>query len=314
MELDMVQSAARPANDTATKEEAASKQAYSSQDVQDYLRSVFFSHKFRHVFCQSFPDHVYELMANKIKRASYFPLSETYVAIALAKYISDTSSGPCTSQGIVATLDDLSKSHVPAESDDTPDMEGILKYGTARMDLKIYGSEKNRIVVLENRNGSASEPKWFCDSQGQGTVITSSKTGMSLKIRCAGAGELRTDLRGIDFRLKDNTRFPIWICYTKFAVNGVPVLKEPVCVWHDIPFTHRLMVSDGEELVLDLEWKALDSSCLMPAAPAKASPAASRAASHTGDAGRSEAKQARPSGVTGHFASARKKIAKILPF
>lgn len=305
MELDTVPAQALPAAETepaATKQEAAPQQAYSSQDVHDCLMSVFFSHKFRHVFCQSFPDHVYELMANKIKRASYFPLSETYVAIALAKYINDTSLGRSNAQGIVATLDALSRSHVPAESDDAPDIEGILKYSTARADLKICGSANNRIVVLENRNGSASQPKWFCDSQGQGTVVTSGKTAMSLKIRCAGSGQLRTDLRGIDFRLKDNTRFPIWICYTKFSVNGVPVLKEPVCVCHDMPYTHSQKVSDGEELVLDLEWKALDSSCIMPAA------------SHTGDADRMAASQCRPSGFTGHLRSVRTKIARMLKF
>ncbi len=266
MELDTVPGAALPDTKAETGQETATEQKYSRQDVDDYLRSIFFSHKFRHVFCQSFPDSVYDLMASKIKTSNFYPLSEAYVAIALAKYIKNTSSCRCSTQDTLAALDVLSRSAIPDEAYDTPDIEGILKYSTARVDLKNYGSATNSIVVLENRNGTASQPKWFCDSHGQGTVVSSGKTEMTLKIQCVGSGQLRIALRGIDFRIKDKTRFPIWICYTKFSVNGTPILKDSVCVCHDIPFSYSLKVNDGDIFVLDFGWKALDSSCILPAA------------------------------------------------
>ena len=138
--------------------------------------------------------------------------------------------------------------------------EHLLKYITARIDIKNLGTEENVIVVakISDSNAKIQKPAWFKNETGQGTVIQSTKGNMTLEIKCIGDGVLKVWLRGLDCRDRNKKRFPVWIDFTRLDINGKCIFADSHVVWHDKPFVFKTDVTDGENLRLDVVWKALD--------------------------------------------------------
>ena len=136
------------------------------------------------------------------------------------------------------------------------------KYKTARIDIKNFGAEENMVQVIEisDKNAKIQSPSWLKNVQGQGIVVQSLKGDMRLAIKCRGNGSLVIALRGVDFRDKNNNRFPVWIDYKKLNVNGADVFTNSHVVCYDKPFRHRLNVTDGEMVIIDVEWKDVDNT------------------------------------------------------
>ena len=103
--------------------------------------------------------------------------------------------------------------------------KSLLKYNTARIDLKNFGSEDNSVEIIFNSDSKSQSqfPNWFKTEQGDGLVISSDKNSLDLKIKCIEDGELKIWLRGLDIRDKDNKRIPIYINYTKFVEMVNPI-------------------------------------------------------------------------------------------
>ena len=105
--------------------------------------------------------------------------------------------------------------------DNADNLSILFKYFTARIDLKNCGESDNNLIILENSDSDSVVycPKWYKNYEGIGTVITSKKGCIDLKIKCVNEGILKIGLRGIDFKDSKNTRVPIYIDYTKFIIN-----------------------------------------------------------------------------------------------
>ena len=140
--------------------------------------------------------------------------------------------------------------------------EHLLKYITARIDIKNLGTEENVIVVTESSdpNAKIQNPAWFKNETGQGTVVQSTKGSMKLEIKCIGDGVLKVWLRGIDCRDRNSKRFPVWIDFTRFSINDKCIFTDSHVVWHDKPFVFKTDVIDGENIRLEIGWKALDTA------------------------------------------------------
>lgn len=137
----------------------------------------------------------------------------------------------------------------------------LQKYITARIDIKNFGAEENKVEIIETSDKTAKiqSPAWFKNAQGQGIVVQSSKGEIRLRIKCIGNGALEIALRGVDCRDKNNNRVPIWIDYKKLNVNGVDIFTSSHVVCHDKPFKHRFNVADEEMVTIDAAcWKADD--------------------------------------------------------
>ncbi len=136
------------------------------------------------------------------------------------------------------------------------------KYKTARIDIKNFGAEENTVEVIEisDKNAKVQSPSWFKNAQGQGIVVQCIKGDMRLAIKCRGNGSLVIALRGVDFRDKNNNRFPVWIDYKKLNVNCADVFTNSHVVCYDKPFRYRLHVVDGETVVLNVKWNDVDNT------------------------------------------------------
>ena len=132
----------------------------------------------------------------------------------------------------------------------------LQKHNIARIDIKNIGIEENNVNILNISDSSAHswKPSWFKNSNGAGLIIESQINSLELEIQCVLDGKLNIQLRGIDYRLEDDSRFMININYTKFMINDEIVFNGSKILNHDSPFIFEKDVSNNETIKLYLEW------------------------------------------------------------
>ena len=131
----------------------------------------------------------------------------------------------------------------------------LVKYATARIDIKNIGNKNNYIQIInDNPHMKVSQPGWFSNSEGVGTIIESNEGILKLLIKFIGGGTFKLWLRGIDFRDKQNNRFPIYIDFTTLEINGEKIFEHNMSVCHDLPYVYEKPVVDGEIITLTLKW------------------------------------------------------------
>lgn len=131
--------------------------------------------------------------------------------------------------------------------------KSLLKYATARIDIKNIGSQKNGIGVMETTCGYLS-PAWFDDDQGQGLVFQSAEGTLHLKLKVIEDGNLKIWLRGTDDRDVYGTRRLVWISYSDLSINGEKMIHHNVAVCHDSPCVLQKKVVNGELLEIYASW------------------------------------------------------------
>lgn len=136
----------------------------------------------------------------------------------------------------------------------------LIKYITARIDIKNVGNKDNSVKILNNSDldGRIDFPNWFKDETGSGLVIQSNKCFLYLELKCINDGLLEIYLKGMDIRDKNNKNLPIYIDYTKLTINNEDYLKNNVLVSHDKPFKIEKNVKNGEIIKLYIEWLPLN--------------------------------------------------------
>ena len=132
----------------------------------------------------------------------------------------------------------------------------LMKYFTARIDIKNTGNVQNNIFILsqDDLNANINYPSWFENDDGKGMVIESKLGELDLELKCVNDGILKIWLRGIDYRDKNDNRFPIYIIYTNFSINDTEILKENKVVSHDDFYLFEQKVEDSEIIKIHLEW------------------------------------------------------------
>ncbi len=97
----------------------------------------------------------------------------------------------------------------------------LIKYVTARIDIKNVGNEDNSIEIISNSDSDAkiNFPKWFKDETGSGVVIQSEKCFLYLEIKCINKGSLNIRLRGPNVKDRNDKQFPTYIDYIKLTIN-----------------------------------------------------------------------------------------------
>ena len=137
----------------------------------------------------------------------------------------------------------------------------LEKYYTARIDIKNYGTNNNIMILdINDSNSKIFRPDWFNDHLGAGIQIHSSKGVLDLKMKCINDGELKINLRGIDVRDKNGNRFPVYVDFTKFSVNGNDIINTNELTSHDYPYRFSMLVSDSEIVDIHIQWMPFNPS------------------------------------------------------
>lgn len=124
----------------------------------------------------------------------------------------------------------------------------------ARIDIKNHGEGNDAdIKVVKGENSNVIQPRWFSNA-GVGYLLETHDKYLVLEIECKGSGELMIRLEGIDRRSPSGTRLPLWVDYTRLAVNKETIFWELKSQWHDSPYTYMRQVKDGEKLIVEISW------------------------------------------------------------
>ena len=74
------------------------------------------------------------------------------------------------------------------------------------------------------------------------------------KFECINDGILKIFLRGPNIFDKNLVRFPVYIDFINFKVNGEQIFKESKLVWHDRPYVFEKEVKNSEIVDVHVEW------------------------------------------------------------
>lgn len=118
--------------------------------------------------------------------------------------------------------------------DQLSDEELIRKISSAKIDVKNEGADANDVEVLDMSDADAKidSPKWM-QNNGSGRVIQSRKGELSFKLKCKGDGTLNIWLMGPDIRDDSNNKIPVWVQYSKLAVDGSVIFEGNRPAWHN---------------------------------------------------------------------------------
>ena len=239
--------------------------SFKIADIDDFIMDVFKSQSFKSQFQSYFSSKTYSNIATTIQNRSHMPLEDAYGCIAVLRIIDAVNYSlrdiNRTSFGWLNHFLKIKKYEDEAISPIT--MNKLLKYITARIDIKNSGLKDNDIIILENSDISSKVeiPVWYSDDEGIGHVVNSQKGVIDLKVKCIGKGDFEIYLRGLDFRDNVDQRFPIYIDYTKFYINGECIFDSRVSVCHDHYYNYvKYDVEDGEIIDMHIEWEPFDSN------------------------------------------------------
>ena len=121
-----------------------------------------------------------------------------------------------------------------------------------RIDVKNFGTSDNNIVVV-GKNIITSQPAWFTDKQGTGTIVESSDLKQKLTINIVKDGILRLIFRGQDKKNSKGVRKKVWIDYQSIKIDGKEILSSPVKTWHDEPYRYEMSVKDGQIVNVEIK-------------------------------------------------------------
>lgn len=226
-------------------------ESVTRDDINNYLRDIFFSNSFEMEFKKYYTDHDYNYIISKMENRDFFPLGNVYSAMSIVKV-----AEACQYSQVKSTDDEYQwlenfRSGIEKQRVDRQ----LVKYYTARIDIKNNG-EGNLVDVIEksDANANVTHPKWFKSESGEGCVVKSDSKNLNLKIKCVNDGKLDIKLRGPDVKDRFNKRFPVYIDYTGFKLNGEDIITDNTLVSHDEFYLHSRNVKDGEIINLEFSW------------------------------------------------------------
>lgn len=137
----------------------------------------------------------------------------------------------------------------------------LMKYLTARIDIKNFGNANNDIKIarINDLSANLSHPNWFKNNEGMGIIIESSLGFLNFELKCVNDGILRIWLRGIDCLDRNNNRFPVYVDYVNFEVNGEKIINGNTLTCHDEPYFYEKKVQNGEIIRLLIKWKPFNN-------------------------------------------------------
>lgn len=127
----------------------------------------------------------------------------------------------------------------------------------ARIDVKNSGTDVNDVEVIDISDVSAKveAPEWM-RKNGMGRLINGEKGELSFKLKCKGDGKLSISLRAPFIIDGYGERIPIWVNYSKFAVDGKTIFDKVKSAWHDKPQKFAKNVQDGQVVNVRVLWMA----------------------------------------------------------
>lgn len=124
-----------------------------------------------------------------------------------------------------------------------------LKSPFARIDIKAAAQQQHQQFRVYSSDKLVERADW--DAGIDTYTIHSEDEKISFQIRPISDCEATILLRGIYQTYKDLSRKKLWVKYRSLKINGKEILKAPVNVWHDKPFSYTFPIN--KETSYDIE-------------------------------------------------------------
>lgn len=223
--------------------------------INGYLKDIFHSRMFKMEYMKYLPEESYYNISKSIETRSYFPLKKAFPAFSVLKIINDINYSCFRQSNLYEWLDSFSNNNFEHDMS-RQCRELILKYATARIDIKNFGDLNNSVDLchISDKNCFFDSPKWFSNDEGVGKVIKSFSGDLTLKLKCINDGTLKVFLKSPDVKDANNNRFPVFIDYLSFKINGEEHLEENTLVSNIKPLVFERGVKDGEIVDIHIKW------------------------------------------------------------
>ena len=234
--------------------------------IEEYLKKVFLSHSFKSTFEMYFSYNFYQFILNEVKNRRYPPLSLVNSSMAVLKMIDSVNFNK---EKFSNNSSDWFDNFLDIDSFNGNHLDGkivneIMKFNTARIDIKNIGIESNTLdeINCSDKFIKIMNPPWFSDDTGIGHVFETTSNKLHISFRCINDGKLKISLRSKDTRDKNRKFFPIYLDFTKFLVNEVEILKSNELVWCNSPYVYIKEVKNNERIDLEVEWLPFNSESI----------------------------------------------------
>ena len=135
------------------------------------------------------------------------------------------------------------------------------KISNCRIDIKNHGKLDNTIKIIDSSNSyDISQPSWFRDNFGIGSVLTSDEGSLDISFECINSGDLKINFRGIDLKNKNGEIIPIFIDYQEIIIDDEHLIRGNRIVWHDEPLFFNKNVENGQIVNIKAKWKPIYSN------------------------------------------------------
>lgn len=247
--------------DGPEKENAIPAKYPPSSNNFDYIAELFNSLHFKKEFEKYYPENLY----NKIRLDMFKSRNNKYDIFSIVEVIKTINDVHIANLNLEndfnSWIDSFTKDEVERNEIEASLLTDI--YLTARIDIKNSGGIDNAVEIIEKSDDSLkiSFPKWMIGDKGKGCMITSKKLKLDLKVKAITDGELTVKLRGMDVADKNRKRFPVYINYTKFIVDGEEIFNANKLLTHDDNYIFRMPVADSQIVDVHVEWMPFSKSC-----------------------------------------------------
>lgn len=235
-------------------------------DIENYLKNVFISKSFEFDFEKYFSKETYQLIIELFEKENFHPLKNIYSSLAIILIINfihfNTTKELVTSFNWIDNLLYENKEIYFKNEDKYFDESLLLKYATARLDIKNIGDADNSVKIIEASSTpyNIKYPEWFNKDDGTGITLTSHHGSINLTIKCIKEGTLKIWLRSLDIKSKNGARFPIYIDYIQFKVNNIDCINKNKLICHDQPFVYSKEVANDEIINIQVKWKPFNEN------------------------------------------------------
>ncbi|WP_295723070.1 hypothetical protein [uncultured Methanobrevibacter sp.] len=224
------------------------------EDVYIFLRDNFLSNSFKMEFKKHYSDYDYNIISNKLNQDvenSFKSIySEIHSSIAIIKIANDCTFSQLNSKNIRSWFNQFKQNSEVIHLN----QDNLIKYNAARIQIRNM-NKGNSIEIIDYKGiNKISAPKWFQGKTGKGLVIHSFDNFIDLNIKCINDGKLLVKLTGPYVVDKLKNKFPVYIDYTNFEINGKKIIDKNTLVNQNEPFTYYEDVKDGEIINLKISW------------------------------------------------------------
>lgn len=244
-----------PKTSEALPEKINWEQYVKFDEANDFLKDIFKSRSFELEFKKYYPNKIYDEIDKFLDNSNFYPLKHVYSAIAVLKIIFDTKFNiPIKAQNSTDWLNSFEKYSI--QDKENKYFDDLLKYMTARLDIKNKGSSTNSLKLIKSNdyNLKIHHENWFKDEFGEGVIFESTKGILDLEVECINDGELNVTVKSKDVKDKNKRSFPIYIHVTDFKINGESIILDHSLISHDAPYIFKKKASNLEKINIHLEW------------------------------------------------------------